>query len=290
MEPYKAAKQTRLEVQNLKDVPPLPLTAQRILKMLEDEALSVEAFTAVIEQDPGLAARLLGLANSAFFGFSGKIDTLEAAIVRVLGFDIVKSLAFSMAMSSEFEARRCPEFALDRYWSVAIVTAITVGTFKREVHGFASGSDKHLYLCGLLHNLGQLALVHCCPDKMGRALKLYAASPGSPLSAAEQQVFGCDHHDAGGWLARKWGLPEVIVNVIEHHFEPDYRGPDAGKARLVGCCAQLANHWMYGEPPSAEGISVALAALGVPPREIDAGYARLQVRLDEIRQTAQQFA
>lgn len=285
MESYKEAARTRLEVQGLKDLPPLPLIAERILEVLEDDSLSVETFVGIIEQDPGLSARLLGLANSAFFGLPGRIDTLEAAIIRVLGFDIVKSLALSMAVSSVFDARRCPQFDLERYWAVAMTTAMAACELCKSLPYAGSFSEKHLYLCGLLHNVGLLALVHCCPDEIGQALEIYAGSPEDGLSAAEQRTFGCDHHHAGGWLGRKWHLPSAIVNVIEHHAAVDYRGDNAREVRLIGCAARLANRWLYGASTD-EQVAADAAALGIAEAALAAHRARLEKRVDEIRQTA----
>jgi HD-like signal output (HDOD) protein len=78
-------------------------------------------------------------------------------------------------------------------------------------------------------------------EDMGRVLALSAITPEAGLASIERDVLGVDHHQVGGWLADRWHLPPEVVVVMEHHHEPDYRGPHWAHALLVGSCARLAD-------------------------------------------------
>ena len=116
-------RQLREDVLCLEQIPPLSATAARLLEIATDPDLEVAQLAEVIEQDPPLTARILGLANSAFFGQANPVLTVEEAIIRVLGLNMVRSLALSLALAGSFNTAACPAFRLDRYWLQALASA-----------------------------------------------------------------------------------------------------------------------------------------------------------------------
>ena len=261
-------RQHRLIVQRLKELPPLPLAAQQILRVMDDPAVSMDRIAGIIEQDPALAGRILGLANSAFFRRNGEITTIKEAIIRSLGIEVVKSLAIGMAMGGIFDTSNCPAFDLRRYWTSAFITARCAARFARKVQGDPPIDPAPLFLCGLLHNFGLLVLAHCFPQEFNQALEGVAGSPGIRLGDQETAVLGFDHHQAGGWLARKWHLPGVVIAVIEHHHERDYRGPYRTEALLVDGCARWAGALQEGHPLPGE-VGDRLRRLGLPESALE---------------------
>ncbi|RME32788.1 MAG: HDOD domain-containing protein [Gammaproteobacteria bacterium] len=261
-------RQQRLVIQRLKELPPLPLAAQQILQVMDDPAVSMDRIAGIIEQDPALAGRILGLANSAFFRRNGEITSIKEAIIRALGMNVVKSLAIGMAMGGVFDTSRCPAFDLERYWSSAFLTARSAALLGRQMAEGQAIDPAPLFLCGLLHNFGLLVLVHCFPQELNRALEQVARRPGERLADHEAQVLGFDHHEAGGWLARRWHLPEVVVTVIEHHHEEGYQGPWQREAGLIDGCARWARALMAGQPLPGE-VRERLLGSGVKEAALD---------------------
>jgi HD-like signal output (HDOD) protein len=279
-----------LRVRQLSDLPPLSPVAQRLLAMLTDDRVATGALAQTIELDPGLTARIVGLARSAFFGYAGTVYTVRDAIVRVLGLETVKSLALSLALSGQLRAGTTRGFDLANYWGEALLTASCARALAPRVGVPGAPSADSAYLCGLLHNLGLLAMVCVFPGEMEQALALAAASEAPDLRAQEQEVLGVDHHQVGGWLADRWHLPPEVVVVMEHHHERAYAGPYWTHARLVGVCARLAAARFSGCAHDPAGEAQGLQSLGLPDQSLDEMQGFLAERVEAIRELAASLA
>ena len=113
----------RLEIEKIKELPPLPVIAQQLLGAISNEDTSIDEIANIIQSDPILTSRILGLANSAFFGFPRSLYNLTEAIVNVLGLDMVRALGLTMVMGGVFNVKRCSQFDIVRHWSHAFMTA-----------------------------------------------------------------------------------------------------------------------------------------------------------------------
>lgn len=277
----------RLEIQQLKTIAPMPLVAKRVCQAITADGLNDKKLASILKQDPAMSARILGLANAAFFGTAGRIKTIEDAIHRVLGLNATKALVLSMATGSSFDITECRNFRLDHFWGSAMMTGALVSKLTKHVAMDPQPSARLAFLCGLLHNLGLLALVTSYPAEMSHVLS--NVLPNQSLAEAERALLGTDHHRAGGWLARKWRLPPEIIDVIEHHHERD-RLHYWDLTRLVGFCARWSERWLLGqegppdEPEIMEALSLTAAMLEdtfsrceVVFRQID----RFAVRIDK---------
>lgn len=223
-------------------IPPLPATAATLLVMLSDPDVEVEALTLVIERDPPLSARLLGIANSAFYAPPTPVMTVKEAIVRVLGLTMVRNLSFGMALAGGFSAAACPRFDLTNYWMMALGTADLASGMARAA-GLEGMPDPDItYIVGLLHNLGELLLVHLRPEEMDEALRRLAEDPASSLVEHERAIIGMDHWAAGAFLARHWQLPPIIGASIER-FDDDGQ-PDEGRQLIH--LVRSARCWLAG--------------------------------------------
>lgn len=224
----------RQKILLLKEIPPLPITARRIL-CLSPEA-DVRELAEIIEQSPELAARLLGMANSAYFGWPGGVRTVYDAIYKVLGIKLVKSLVLGMSLSEVFDVARCRGFRPERYWFTAIVTAQIAQSLFPSLPPLLRWGLDTIHMNGLLHNLGLAVLAHLYPLELCRAFSPPAGCGESSTTERIRKELGIDQNQAGGWLARKWHLPRDIVLVMENHRDAGYRGEFWSVALLVGYC------------------------------------------------------
>jgi HD-like signal output (HDOD) protein len=259
--------QARFKVQKLKYLPPLSVTATRLLGMLGDDDITLHDLAMVINQDPGLSARILGLANSAYFGQSNPILTIEDAIIRVLGLNMVKSLAFSIAASGVFESKQCRGFDLRHYWRQSLSIAMLSRQISFVLNKERQADADRVYLAGLICDIGVLVLVHEFPEAYARVLLKTQGSDDN--LALEQEIIGIDHRQAGAWLGQCWHLPDKVVHIIARE---SYQVGDAES----DCEALLVNGvaaWIKDPQPTEAKLTQALPGLEV---ECDLSPQRLQ--------------
>jgi HD-like signal output (HDOD) protein len=228
------------ELMQIKHLPPLSTTATRLLEAVADNDISLRELAGIIEFDPGLAARVLGLANSAYFGQAQPVNSVEEAIIRVLGLKMVKALSLSLAVAGSFDTRRCHGFDLVDYWYKALASAQLARLLSLEVKSGKTHPDE-AFLGGLFHNLGTLFLVHAFPDRYSQVL--VECGGGNDLPILEQQIIGIDRVEAGVWIARRWHLPEPAIRMMANVGATGYDGPHAEDVSLVNGVVE----WVYSQ-------------------------------------------
>lgn len=276
---------------HLQQLPPLSVIAQRLLREIASDDIDIPKLAAIIEQDPALTARLVGVANSAYFAAKEKVYTVADAIIRVLGLKLVRSLAIGIALSRPFNAHGCREFELDRYWYCSMQTAALASRLGAHLVADSPVRDL-LFLAGLLHNLGQLALVHVFPEQMCQILQAVRSDPLLNREQMQCQAFGLDEHQAAVALGHKWHLPYAILRIIEHQADPHYNGDHWQGAHLVGYCGALANR-CYDDPHLFDAIpppDSALSSLALEPDTVRAALRELAARDTEMRALAHNLA
>jgi len=257
----------------------MPLFARKILCLHPDG--DIEELAELVGNAPEISARLLGMANAAYFGWPGGVRTIYDAIYKVLGVKLVKSLVIGMALSEVFDVRKCSGFRPDRYWFTAIATAQISQSLLRYCHGAFRSDIDNIHMNGLLHNLGIVVLAHLFPAELSRALSA-PADAGEDCSTTDsiRAVLGIDHTRAGAWLARKWHLPHDIICVMEHHRDPLYRGDFWSIVHLVGYCGLMAGQlFTQGEilrDPRREAL------LGIDDEAMERVYRRLDTQLEDL--------
>ncbi len=282
-----SAAEIRQRILLLKEVPPLPLIAQKILCMSVDS--DVVELAGMIEKAPCIAARILGVANSAYFGWPGGVRSIYDAIYKVLGIKLVKSLAIGIAISEVFDVKKCRGFRPEQYWFSAIVTAQLSQGFLRSVFSSLRGDVDNVHVNGLLHNFGLPVLAHLYPDELSKAF--LPSSPDEQQKTTTERIraiLGIDQNHAGGWLARKWHLPRDIVCVMENHKDIAYRGDFWPVVLLVGYCERQAKRFyqLKGMIPEPE----IEAVLGINEATVEKMGYRIECQMEDINSMASLMA
>jgi HD-like signal output (HDOD) protein len=282
--------QATFRVQKLQYLPPLSATASRLLGMLSDDSFALHDLAVVISRDPGLSARILGLANSAYFGQKTPILTVEDAIIRVLGLKMVKSLAFSIAVSGAFDSDGCRSFDLQAYWiqslSIAMLSRQICLAINSEIQPDADG----IYLAGLLYELGVLALVHEFPQAYDRVLLMSKQQPDKDRLQLEAEIIGIDHRQAGIWLGRRWHLPDIVIEAMAQESGRGGDSADRCEIRLVSNVAE----WIKHPQPTASKLTQTLPELelhcSLTSQQLDAIKADFLSKEEEIHMIANMLA
>lgn len=207
----------------LKNLPSLPEMYLAIADALQSPTASAQRIADIASQDAGLSAKLLQLSNSAFFGFSREVFTVEEA-VQLLGVTVIQSLAMAVPIFASFRRDRCPGFPLDQVWEHSIQTAV----LGRQIAGEHS-LDPHLaeqaFCAGVLHDLGKIILADGLPAEYSAVLK-ESRDTATPLIEVERKHFNATHAEVGAYLLALWGLPIPLVEAVANHHFPRRCGTD----------------------------------------------------------------
>jgi HD-like signal output (HDOD) protein len=273
------ASDAKRQVLKLKQLPPLSPTASRLLELLSDENLSLSGLSRVIGQDPAVAARILGVANSAYFGQTSPIHSVEEAVIRVLGLNMVRSLAFSIAICGAFDTSACRRFDLEAYWYRSLATAECSRLICRSLSKDQRPDPDGAYLAGLLFDIGILVLVHLFPQEYALALQNMRENPLQSLCVVEEAFVGISSRTAGAWLTNRWHLPDVVVQVVAQVPNPGA----STEAKLVGMAAEWIRQGSNGLRDAAR-LGEEWLALTVD--QLDAVQAEYLCKDEEIRSIA----
>lgn len=199
-------------------LPSLPKAALDALQSLRSEEASPDHCAEQISRDPALAARTLRLANSAFYGLSGRVGSVRDA-VHMLGRRPLASMVTACVVCEQIRVDHCEGFDFAVFWRHAAGTATAARALARELR-----LDEDLaFTGGLLHDIGQLALAAYFPAEIGTLLK-EAHRLDVPLYRAEALVAGPDHAELGAMIVAQWNLPAPVADAVRHHHrrpQPD---------------------------------------------------------------------
>ena len=202
-------------VKNIKNLPTLPAIAQEVLNLLNDNKLSIERLEVIIERDPAISAKILSVANSAFFGFQVSSDALGSAMMRI-GFNNVKNIALAISLMTILDdGKRGRAFDYKKIFNHSVSVGFTARLLCKNLK--LKMNDDCLMI-GMLHDLGYLVLNRYFPEKYEEVL--FEFEKGLPLLDAEKKVLDFTHADMGMWLAEGWKLPDIVQDVNHFHHTP----------------------------------------------------------------------
>lgn len=223
----------------LEDIPTFSQSVIRILELTADIDSSAKELVDQIAHDPILTAKVLKLVNSAYFGLSRQVDSIQQSVIYV-GINTIKNLAISVAAMGSLPQTNKAGLNMSDFWLHSLVTAVVAKLLaqkvcvpKPEISGY--------FISGLLHDIGQIILSQAEPKIYGWVLE-EAKLLQTPLHEIEHDVFGLDHAALGALLAEKWQLPEPIVAAIRHHHDPEKIGEAQILDRVVFVASQTTKY------------------------------------------------
>jgi sigma-B regulation protein RsbU (phosphoserine phosphatase) len=231
--PFTTSMTTHQPLRTIKpaDLPAPPQAAIAIMRACGRKDMNNEKLGRLAAKDPVLTAELLRVANSAMFGFSGKVQSVARAI-SLLGLRALRNLALCLSLRGALKDGAIPGFDITLYWEDALRHA----TCARMI-GLRSGMDAdECFTAGLLQEFGMLVLFFLQPDKGCLWSRLYARDPDSRQEMVRKH-FGVTHGQVTMMLARKWSLPTDLAEALGNPTYPD--GPPAtpaGKLGLILVC------------------------------------------------------
>jgi len=225
-----------------------------IVKIINDPDSSAKDLKDLIQVDPPLSAKLLKVANSAYYSRGNTITEIMQAVIWI-GYEALKELALSQKVCEIFNTDNLIEgYSRTSLWKHSIAVAILAKMIYRREFG-QRGED--IYAAGLLHDIGIIAEDQFMQREFLRVLKRLNGRIIS-LSNAEIQIFGFDHTDVGKAIAADWNLPPELVMSIGYHHEPFNADPEflsmALTLYVADCLCQEHKIGFCGTPTRDKGL------------------------------------
>ncbi len=212
-----------------------------LTKVLDDPISTLVDIAQVVEKDPDLAARLLKLGNSSFFGFPCRLETVQDAL-NLIGVQQAQDLVRVTRIVSVFKGLSPAVVTMEAFWrhSLGCGVAARILAMNRRLP-----KAEKFFEAGLLHDLGRLVLYTRAPD---RVMEAYQRSQEKRmlLYEAERQVLGFDHTEVGEALLSAWNFPEGMRETVRRHHQPMGAGIFQLEASLVHLADFLVNAMALG--------------------------------------------
>jgi len=257
-------------VRQLNDLPALPITIHKLRDAVDDPDVSPRDVGHIIGTDPPLAAKLLQIANSPALGFPHQIASVPLA-VSLLGMQETCSVALTAAVVDLLKGSKY--FDYKSFW----VRSMLCGTLSKMIARIAGhGDTPGVFTAGVLLDLGRLALAEVAPE---RYATIDSDLRGPQLIAAEEQLLGIAHPEAGYLLAHAWGLPKELAETIRYHHMPEY----AATSRFTASLAMIANTMAHLKPGERENPEFVMASCGRAFTALSVPEELIVAILDEMR-------
>lgn len=244
-----------------------PVVYLKLKDAVKDPDSTFDDFAVILSSDAAICARLLRIVNSAFFGFSAKIETVTHAL-NILGVSQLQELALAVSVMTKFDGIPTDLVDMDSFWRHSIACGVIS---KKIAVDFELPNSERYYVAGLLHDIGSLVIFKKNSETELEILKECKAK-GTNLFQEETKRFGYDHADVGGALLESWGLSHNLIRVALCHHFPQGANLDSSLADVV----HIADHVAYdmglgtsGEPYVPELSDGILEKLNIPSNYID---------------------
>lgn len=250
---------------SVSDLPTLPHVVSQVLEKTRDQNANLTEITKLIATDQALVTMYLKLVNSAFYGFSRRITTLQQAIT-LLGFRSVRNVIVNAGVVGMFRRRSFNNRHRLQLWEHSVSCAVAARTLSGAI-GYAAKEEA--FTAGLLHDIGKVVIDQYAARSSMAILKKVEA--GMENRAAEREVLGVDHTEIGFLIAERWNLPKSLCAVIRHHHEPE-NAKGAVDETLVRLVAQANGICKIRRIEDADGVEAAaqeLASPGTNPLELE---------------------
>ena len=196
-------------VGSIRDLPPMPAVAVKVLELLNDPNVNYEKLGAAISSDPAVSARMLKVANSAFYSMKRQIKTLEHAIA-IVGERTLRSLVLAASLEGMNKSYGLLEKML---WEDSMGCAIGCRILARK---FSSADPEEAFLAGLFRHLGKIVMNYSDPDAY-RSLAEAAYSESVSTTELEGKFFPYAHAVVGAAVLDKWNFSRSLVMTTLHH-------------------------------------------------------------------------
>jgi len=239
MNTQESQRAARLELilQQLEALPTLPAVATRLLQLTGSDDADARQVIELVESDQALTAKVLSLCRTADKGLTEAVTTVDRAVL-LLGFEAIRNAVLSIKVVEVFadepeqDGGPTTRFSVPAFWRHSLAVAIAAEMIASAIRKPAELPPSEAFVCGLLHDVGKLALEHLLPKSYQRVVELTEQHQMN-IADIERRVIGLDHQTVGKRLAEHWQLPHVITDTVWLHGAPTQTLPDLDHRRMI---------------------------------------------------------
>ena len=223
-------------------IPAFPQSVNQVIAMTNSPDCPPKKLVGVIEMDPILTMKVLKVVNSAYFGLSKEVVSVQHSVVYV-GLNTVKNVAISVAMSGVLPKTNDAGLDMGAFWKNSLAVGV-IAKMLAEKHRVPPNETADYFVAGLLHNIGKVLFAHFFPSEYRQVLERVEAK-GEPLHKVEKEMLGIDHAQLGALLAREWKLPDNLRQcILNHHTMVKDYGSNQLLVAIIA--AHQVNHYING--------------------------------------------
>lgn len=255
-----------------------------IIKIIENPESTANDLKRIIQIDPPLTARILKIANSAYYAPSKSIDDIVQAIIYI-GFNTIKELALSQKVCEIFRSEETIEgYSRVALWKQSIAVALMGKLVFRREFGLAG---ENVYIAGLLHNLGIIAEDQFLHEDF-RLILSKSKKEGKNLEQAELEVLGSDHAEVGRMIAEDWNFPGELTMSIGCHHHPTRVAHEFSRVATVlyiadHCCRQHKIGYCDAPVPNMRLFNECLKKLYIKPQALELIITDVKQELEKMQ-------
>jgi HD-like signal output (HDOD) protein len=221
----------------VENLPTLPVIVQQVQKLIENPNSNMSQIAMIITRDQSIAARIVRLVNSAFYGLGNKISSIQQAIM-LLGLNTVKNLVIGVSVVKTFEgARSATFFDREKFWLHSFACATGARLIAKKLD---RDEPEDFFMAGLLHDIGILVLDQFFHDEFITVVQQTVRTK-MELTEVEKAVLGVTHCEIGEFMAVKWRIPEYLALAIRHHHQPMLSELETENFRFIAAAVHIAD-------------------------------------------------
>jgi len=253
----------RQRIDDTFDLPAMPEIAQDIMKLRVDPSADATKLAQIVCRDPSLAAQVISWASSPYYGYQGKVDSVETAIARVLGFELVMNLALGISIGKSLKVPMDGPLGVREFWKQSIYCASLSEKLCRAIPIKQRPERGLIYLSGLLHNFGHLLLGHIFPPQFGLVNETILANPHISVEDIEFYILGVTHEEIGAWLMQNWHMPDELIVAVHRHHQEEFWSKHAVYSNIVLVANRLLKRINIGDSLETEIPQTTLELLSL---------------------------
>jgi HD-like signal output (HDOD) protein/prolyl-tRNA editing enzyme YbaK/EbsC (Cys-tRNA(Pro) deacylase) len=271
------------------DLPAMPEIAQDIMKLRVDPSADAVKLAQIVCRDPSLATQVISWASSPYYGYQGKIDSVETAIARVLGFELVMNLALGISIGKSLKAPMEGPLGVREFWKQAIYSANLAEKICRAMPIKQRPERGLIYLSGLLHNFGHLLLGHLFLPQFKLINAAVSANPYTAVEDIECYILGVNHQEIGAWLMKNWHMPDELIVAVHRHHQEEFWSKHSVYSNIVLISNRLLKRLDIGDAINTEIPQTTLELLSLEEGLLEGALKDIQAESETLDIMAKQL-